>query len=117
MSQAELDHLLRKLRSLASFLFVPRLVYMYYVYVLFSHKDRKLYIGSTKNLKERFSQHRRGEVESTKNRRPLKLICSESYLFESDAKRREKYLKGGNGRASLKVQLRDQLKTLNYRYL
>jgi len=47
---------------------------MYYVYVLLSEKDKKQYVGYTKNLKLRFEQHVNGLVKSTKNRRPLKLI-------------------------------------------
>lgn len=89
---------------------------MYYVYILFSLKDKKLYIGFTKNLKKRFLKHRNGEVKSTKNRKPLKLIYYEAYLKEIDAKRREKYLKGGNGRGTLKIQLKNILLELGYRY-
>jgi len=29
----------------------------YYVYVLFSEKDKKLYVGYTENLKLRFEEH------------------------------------------------------------
>lgn len=90
---------------------------MYYVYVLFSHKDRKLYIGYTNNLQRRFKQHQTGRVDATKFRLPVILIYYESYLRWSDAHRREKYLKGGNGRGQLKIQLQDILKSLGYRYL
>ncbi len=37
----------------------------------------------------------------------VKLIYYEAYILESDAKRREKYLKGGNGKESLKTQLKN----------
>ncbi len=50
---------------------------MYYVYVLQSEIDNKLYIGYTKDLKLRIEQHERGYVESTLNRRPLKIIYYE----------------------------------------
>lgn len=90
---------------------------MFYVYVLFSEKDKKLYIGFTPNLKSRFKAHENGFVKATKHRRPLKLIYYEAYLKETDAKRREKYLKGGNARAGLKIQLKDILKKLGYKYL
>jgi len=46
----------------------------FYTYVLESLKDGKRYIGYTKNLKLRFEQHNRGDVESTRLRRPLKVI-------------------------------------------
>ena len=66
---------------------------MYYVYVLQSEKDNKFYVGFTKDLKLRVEQHNKGQVESTKDRRPLKLIYYEACLSQKDATRREKYLK------------------------
>lgn len=52
----------------------------YFIYVLRSVKDGKNYTGYTKNLKIRFEKHNNGEVESTKNRRPLVLIYFEGCL-------------------------------------
>lgn len=90
---------------------------MFYVYILFSGKDEELYTGFTPNLKSRFKAHTNGYVKATKHRRPLKLIYYEAYAEESDARRRERYLKGGNGRGELKIQLKDILKKLNYKHL
>jgi putative endonuclease len=90
---------------------------MYCVYVLFSHKDRRLYVGYTNNLERRMKEHFEGKVSSTKSRLPIALIYRETYLKWSDAKRRETYLKGGNGRAQLKVQLQDILRELGYKHL
>lgn len=90
---------------------------MYYVYVLFSKKDRELYIGYTNDLKRRIKEHKDGKVRATMFRRSLFLIYYESYLRWSDAKRREKYLKGGNGRAQLKIQIHDVLKDFGYKHL
>ncbi|MBI4158430.1 MAG: GIY-YIG nuclease family protein [Candidatus Yanofskybacteria bacterium] len=90
---------------------------MYYVYILLSEKDRQLYVGRTNSLKRRLHEHFSGKVTATKNRLPLKFIYHEAYIKWSDAKRREKYLKGGNGRAQLKIQLQDLLKELGYRNL
>ncbi|MDO8516480.1 MAG: GIY-YIG nuclease family protein [bacterium] len=87
---------------------------MYYVYILHSAKDGKLYIGSTPNLKSRVIKHNAGYVKATKYRRPLKLIYAEIYLSEIDAKRREIFLKGGKGRAELKIQLKDCFNKLGY---
>lgn len=90
---------------------------MNYVYVLISKKDRKLYVGMTQNLEKRLKQHTTGGVKSTVSRRPLTLIYYEVYADRLDAERREKYLKGGNGRAALKVQLLNVLKRMRYRYI
>lgn len=66
---------------------------MYYVYVLKSREDGKLYIGSTNNLKLRFAEHNNGKVTSTFHRRPLALVYYEAYGYEKQARQREKRLK------------------------
>ena len=90
---------------------------MYYVYILCSKKDGKLYIGSTPDLKNRIEKHNKGYVMSTKNRRPLFLIYYESYISPRDAKRREVFLKGGKGHAELKIQLENTFKGIKYKYI
>ena len=82
---------------------------MHYVYVLQSENDKKLYTGYTKNLKLRFEQHKKGLVNSTKNRRPLKLIYYEACLKQQDATHREKYLKTFYGKMFLKNRLKSYL--------
>jgi len=77
----------------------------YYIYVLLSEKDNRKYTGYTKNLRLRFEQHSNGEVESTKNRRPLKLIYFEGCLNQQDATRREKYFKTHYGKMFIKKRL------------
>jgi len=79
---------------------------MFYTYILQSQKDGKNYIGFTKNLKLRFEQHQKGLVESTKNRRPLKLIYYEACLIQGDATKREKYFKTHYGKMFLKKRLK-----------
>lgn len=66
---------------------------MYYLYVLKSRQDNKLYIGTTKNLGGRFRQHNVGLVKSTKWRRPLDLIYMEEYETLTEARKREWILK------------------------
>ncbi len=83
----------------------------YYVYTLLSQKDKKFYTGFTANLKQRLQQHARGEVRSTKDRRPLKLIHYEYFTNEDDARAREVFLKSGFGRSQLKLALK---RTLGY---
>ena len=87
------------------------------MYILFSSKDNQLYTGFTDNLRSRFKAHTEGYVKATKHRRPLTLIYYEAYTEELDARRREKYLKGGNGRGQLKEQIRNHLEKLKYKYL
>ena len=82
---------------------------LYYVYVLQSSKDNKFYTGYSENLKLRFEEHRKGRVESTKNRRPLELIYYESCLDKKDAIHREKYLKTYHGKMFIKNRLKSYL--------
>lgn len=89
---------------------------MYYVYILFSEKDKLLYTGSSPDLRTRFEKHTYGFVKATKHRRPLKLIYYEAYSNELDAKRREIYLKGGKGKSELKIQLKEILLELGYKF-
>jgi len=82
---------------------------MYYVYVLRSHFDGKLYIGYTVNLRNRLREHQGGYVISTKPRRPFELIFYEAYKSKEDAKRRERYFKTSKGKSALHMMLRDSL--------
>lgn len=79
----------------------------YYVYILRSSKDRKLYIGFTNNLKRRLVEHASGKVDSTKNRIPMKLIHYEYFINKNDAEAREKFLKSGYGRIQFKEMLKN----------
>ena len=85
---------------------------MYYVYTLLSDKDGHLYTGSTNDLKRRLKEHNTGGVNSTKNRRPLKLIYYEACINEDDARQREKYLKSGMGKKYLRNRLNKYLENL-----
>ena len=82
---------------------------MYYTYVLCSKKDGKFYTGFTQNLKLRFDQHNKGQVESTKDRRPFELIYYEACHNRLDATRREKYLKTYHGKTYIKKRLKSYL--------
>ncbi len=82
---------------------------MYYTYVLNSKKDGNFYTGFTHDLKLRFDQHNKGQIESTKDRRPLELIYYEACLNRDDATHREKYLKTYHGKAYIKRRLKSYL--------
>ena len=75
---------------------------MYYIYILKSKIDNKLYTGFSKDLKNRIKDHNKGNVDSTKNRRPLELIYYEAYKDKKNAILREKFLKTTKGKLQLK---------------
>jgi len=75
---------------------------MYYVYILKSLKDGKYYYGSSKDPEKRLTKHNKGDVRSTKGRRPWVIHYIESHGSRSDAYRRELYFKSIPGHIWLK---------------
>ena len=86
-----------------------RSLVMCYVYILQSETDDGLYIGFTRDLRQRLKEHHEGKSFATSYRGPWKLIYYEVYLEEDDALGRERYLKSGGGRRFLKSQLKHHL--------
>ena len=82
---------------------------MFYVYVLLSERDSEFYVGYTANLKKRLNLHKSGKVQSTKNRRPLRLVYYEASLCQKDGLHRERYLKTAYGKRYLKQRLKEEL--------
>ena len=75
---------------------------MYYVYVLLSLKTKRRYTGFTESApKDRLKGHNSGSSQYTRNNRPFVLIYSESYTEEEKARKRERFLKSGQGREFL----------------
>lgn len=74
----------------------------YYVYILRSETTGKTYIGQTSDLEKRLAQHNdpacRFTMYTKRNAGPWKMIHTETYTSRSEAMRREKQLKGGQGR-------------------
>lgn len=81
---------------------------MFFVYVLYSLKDHKLYKGSTSDVPKRLLRHNRVGNRSTAHRRPFVLVHVEAFVDRPSALRRESYLKGIEGGSKLKSFLRGQ---------
>ena len=84
----------------------------YYVYVLFSLKDNKFYVGYTTDLKKRLAEHFASKVTATKHRLPLKLLHYEFFINKGDAEARERFYKSGFGREQLRKALKRTLKNI-----
>ena len=80
-----------------------------YTYVLQSDNDGKFYTDYTNDIERRFEEHSKGYVESTKDRRPFKLIYFEACLSQKDATHREKYLKSYHGKMFIGNRLKSYL--------
>jgi putative endonuclease len=59
---------------------------MYFVYVIKNLENDELYIGYTNNLERRFQEHKQNFSKD-------KIIYHEAYLYEKDARDRERKLK------------------------
>ena len=57
---------------------------MYFVYVLRSEKDGRLYKGFSSNLEKRIREHNSGKTKSTKGYLPWKLVYSEKVELKQE---------------------------------
>ncbi len=78
---------------------------MFYVYVLRSLSDGSRYVGSTKNIKGRLSEHNRGKQQYTKGKMPWELLYSEEFETNTEARKRELFFKTTTGRRKLSLIL------------
>jgi len=69
------------------------LILMFYVYILFSEKLNKYYVGSTNNLQNRIRRHNSGYEKFTSTGTPWQLKHSETFPTLADARRREMEIK------------------------
>jgi putative endonuclease len=70
------------------------------VYVLYSEKHKRKYIGYTSDLIQRFYSHNSLATKAYTNRyRPWVVLHTEHFETIEEALYREKQLKGGQGRA------------------
>jgi putative endonuclease len=84
---------------------------MFYVYILESLKNKRLYNGVTNNLKRRFIEHNKKQGGSyTSKNAPFKLIFYEAYLNKKDATEAELFFKSGYGREVLRGKLKNYFK-------
>ena len=90
---------------------ISKLDIVYYVYILRSSKfQRRIYIGSTNNLKARVKQHNSSDTKSTRYGIPWKLVYYEAFLSKADCLRRERNLKKySSSYGHLKKRIRDSL--------
>jgi len=75
----------------------------WYVYII-ECKDKKLYVGITKDLDKRIKLHNKGlACRFTKYRKPVRLIYKEKCSSKSEARKRELEIKGYNREKKIKL--------------
>jgi putative endonuclease len=70
----------------------------YFVYLLWSVRSKRTYVGQTDDVGTRLKRHNAGFVRSTKAYRPWILVHKELYSTRSEAMKREMWLKSPIGR-------------------
>ena len=86
---------------------------MYYVYIIYSEKLHKRYIGRAEDLQERIRKHNSKHTGFTSDGAPWKLIFYQAFLDKKDSIDEEIFLKSGKGRERLKFLLKNLMKTIN----
>ena len=81
----------------------------YFVYILYSPKFVKTYVGQSDNITERLIKHNSGKVKSTKPYIPWVLIHSESFNPRAEAMKRETWFKSSAGRKRISEILKNFL--------
>ena len=75
------------------------------IYVLYSFEHDKIYIGYTSHLMNRLYFHNNGHKGHTRRYRPWSVVHVEFFQSKTDAKNREKMLKGSRGQDWIKSNL------------
>jgi putative endonuclease len=78
-----------------------KIVQKFFLYILQSEKNKKYYIGITKDIETRLNQHNRGVGKSTRSNRPWRLVYTKEYNTRSEAGIREKQIKNQKSRAHI----------------
>jgi putative endonuclease len=77
--------------------------FMYIVYVLYSIRFDKIYIGYTSDLEDRYKSHNELATKGWTIRfRPWSILHTENFDSKSDAMKREKQLKSAAGRTFIR---------------
>ncbi len=75
---------------------------MYYLYIIYSQKIDKYYIGYTADIDGRIAKHNRVSKGFTNFGKPWILVYTETYASKQEAMAREKQLKSWKNKERLK---------------
>ena len=67
--------------------------FMYFVYILFSKKCNRYYVGFSTDVTARVNRHNNGMVPATRNCSPYKLCAYKTFENEADARKEELRIK------------------------
>jgi putative endonuclease len=78
---------------------------MFWVYILYSEKTDRYYVGQTNNITDRLERHNEGRNKATKAGMPWVLVHTETYGTRSEAVQRETQIKARKSRKYIVSQL------------
>jgi len=88
---------------------------IYTVYILYSEKYDKIYIGYTSNLIERYKSHNELAIKGyTIRYRPWVVVYCEYFTDKLAATKREKALKSGQGREWIRKQIELMYRSIGF---
>jgi putative endonuclease len=76
---------------------------MFSVYILYSHRLDKYYIGSTSDLEGRLHRHHTANHGFTSTGKPWILVFTESHISKTEALKRENQLKAWKNKDRIKA--------------
>jgi len=82
---------------------------MFFVYILYSSKRDRYYVGFTSEIENRVARHNSGSTTSTKSGIPWVLVYSEEFDSKTDAIKREKGIKKMKSRKYIEDLVRKSL--------
>ena len=80
---------------------------MFFVYIIYSDKIDKFYIGYSANVNDRLVKHNQKSYGFSNTGKPWRLVYSESYLTKKEAMLREKQLKDWKNRERIEKLIKD----------
>jgi len=66
---------------------------MWYLYILYSEKRDRYYIGSTNDVERHLAEHNHRHTPSTRSGIPWKVVYTEEYPEKQEARAREREIK------------------------
>ncbi len=78
---------------------------MYFVYIIYSKKRDRFYVGYTSDISFRITKHNAGATVSTRSGIPWELVYTEEYLAKTEAIKREKEIKNKKSRKYIEYLL------------
>ncbi len=80
---------------------------MYTVYILYSIKLSRYYVGYTNNLERRLKEHNRKKGKFTDRGIPWEIKYTENYLTKEEAQKREAYIKSRKSKQYIEQLIAD----------